>query len=121
MVQLENIRETQTSLERDSIVATLSAPHPAAQFDPTDKRRANIYVDVVKSEVEETEIRIRFNRFELSLINVLNAIANEKLTEMLFIMRYLGLACPLIQNEYEKTLIYDYKHDEVYEPKALND
>jgi len=112
MVQLENIRETQTSLERDCIVASLSVPHPAAQFDTTDKRTVPIFIDVVKSEVEETEIRIRFNRFEVSLISVLNAIANEKLTEMLFINRYLGLAGPLNQNEYEKNLIYDYKHDE---------
>jgi hypothetical protein len=121
MAVVENIRKTTTSLDNECLVADFSFPHPARRFDPMDRRRVPVRVQVTKEGVEETEVRISFNRFEVSLLDALACMCNVKLTHEVTLHRFADFSLPLIPTKYEMDLIWDNKHDEIYEPEALND
>lgn len=113
-MKLDEIRKTETCLGHECLKATFSIPHPASMYDPTDKRRIYIYFEAVKTGVEETEIRIRFDRFQSGLMDVLLALKDENLILAMRKDRFAGYV-PLIQTPYESQLIHDYRHDEIFE------
>lgn len=112
MAVVENIRKTTTNLDNDCLVADFSLPHPARRFDPMDRRRVPVRVQVTKIGVEGTEIRVCFNRFEVSLLDALACMCNVKLTHEVTLHRFADFSLPLIPTKYETDLIWDKKHDE---------
>ena len=107
----EEIRKTETCLGRECLKAAFNVPHPASKVNPSDKRTVPIYIEVVKNGVEDTEIRIRFNRFKVGNLDTLLALKSEELKKAMHEGRFAGYV-PLIPTEYERQLIEDYRHDE---------
>ena len=114
------IRKTETCLGHECLKATFNVPHPASRVNPQDRRTVPVYIEVVKSGVEETEIRIRFNRFKVGLPDALQTLESENLKKAMREGRFAGYV-PLIPTEYERKLIEDYRHDEIYSPKEVRE
>ena len=116
----EEIRKTETCLGRECLKTSFDVPHPASKQNHSDKRTVPVYIDVVKSGIEETEIRIRFNRFKVGTLDMLSALKCERLWTTMCEDGFAGFA-PLIPTEYERKLIEDYRHDEIYSPKEVRE
>ena len=116
----EEIRKTETCLGRECLKAVFNVPHPASKVNHSDKRTVPVYIDVVKCGIEETEIRIRFNRFKVGNLDTLLALKSEELKKAMHEGRFAGYV-PLIPTEYERKLIEDYRHDEVYSQKEVRE
>jgi len=116
----EEIRKTETCLGRECLKAVFNVPHPASKQNHSDKRTVPVYIDVVKSGIEDTEIRIRFNRFKVGEFDTLLELKSEELKKAMEKGRFAG-AIPLIPTEYERKLIEDYRHDEIYSPKEVRE
>ena len=116
----EEIRKTETCLGRECLKTSFDVPHPASKHNHSDKRTVPVYIDVVKSGAEDTEIRIRFNRFKVGSADALLALKSEELKKAMHEGRFAGYV-PLIPTEYERQLLEDYRHDEVYSPKEVRE
>ena len=116
----EEIRKTETSLGHECLKTSFDVPHPASKHDHSDKRTVPVYIEVVKSGIEETEIRIRFNRYEVGLPDAQQTLESENLKKAMREKRFAG-EIPLIPTEYERKLIEDYRHDEIYGPKEVRE
>jgi len=116
----EEIRKTETCLGRECLKAVFNVPHPASKQNHSDKRTVPVYIDVVKSGIEDTEIRIRFNRFKVGRPVALETLGSEILNNAMLKERFAG-EIPLIPTEYERMLIEDYRHDEIYGPKEVRE
>ena len=114
-MKLDEIKKTETCLGHECLEATFSFPHPASKYDPTEKRRNYVFFEAVKTGVEETEIRIRFNRFEMGLLDVRLMMLNDTLERALRNNRFANYM-PLIPSYYEKCIIADFKHKEKNAP-----
>ena len=111
------IRKTETSLGRECLKTSFDVPHPASKVNPSDKRTVPIYIEVVKSGIEETEI---LNRFKVGNLDTLLALKSEELKKAMHEGRFAGYV-PLIPTEYEKQSLEDYRHDEIYGPKEVRE
>ena len=116
----EEIRKTETCLGRECLKTSFDVPHPASKQNHSDKRTVPVYIDVVKSGIEETEIRIRFNRYGVGCSDALQTLESENLKNAMRENRFAG-EIPLIPTEYERKLIEDYRHDEFYSPKEVRE
>lgn len=114
-MKLEEIKFTETCLGHECLKATFSLPHPATKVNPKETRHIPIFVEVVKTGVEDTELRVRFDRFEAGLLDALLALNDHMLKAVINEGRFAGYV-PLIQTPYESQLIYDYRHDEAHAP-----
>ena len=114
------IRKTETCLGRECLKTSFDVPHPASKHDHSDKRTVPVYIDVVKSGIEETEIRIRFNRYKIGCSDALKTLKSKSLKKAMREIRFVG-EIPLIPTEYERMLIEDYRHDEFYGPKEVRE
>lgn len=117
-MKLDEIRKTTTCTDKECLKATFSFPHPASMYDPTDKRRNYVFVEVIKSSVEDTEVRISFDRFQIGFLDVMLAMRDENLILAMSKERMAGFV-PLIQTPHESQLIYDHRHDEI--PDGVED
>lgn len=113
MVVVENIRKTETAADNECLVADFSLPHPARRYDTSDLRRVPIRVQVTKDGVEGTEIRVNFNRFEVSWLDAIEVLSMARLTSVAVMHRFTGFILPLTPTKYEADLIWDREHDEV--------
>lgn len=102
------------------IVATFDVPIPAGRFDITDKRTAPMFIGVEKIGVEDTEIRIRFNRFQLGLMDARLALTDKHFVRILTEERFVGYI-QLVPTPYESSLIYDHHHDEDFNEENENE
>ena len=114
------IRKTETCLGRECLTTSFDVPHPASKHDHSDKRTVPVYIEVVKSGIEETEIRIRFNRYEVGCSDALKTLESENLKNAMREGRFAG-DTPLIPTEYEKQSLEDYRHDEIYSQKEVRE
>ena len=114
------IRKTETCLCCECLKTSFDVPHPASKHNHSDKRTVPVYIDVVKSGAEDTEIRISFNRFKVGSADALLALKSEELKKAMHEGRFAGYV-PLIPTEYEKLLLEDYRHDEIYSPKEVRE
>jgi|GEM_PF-3802737 hypothetical protein len=116
----EEIRKTETCLGCECLKTSFDVPHPASKQNHSDKRTVPVYIEVVKSGIEETEIRIRFNRFKVGRPVALETLGSEILKKAMREGRFAG-DIPLIPTEYEKQSLEDYRHDEFYSPKEVRE
>ena len=110
------IRKTETCLGRECLKAVFNVPHPASKHNHSDKRTVPVYIDVVKSGIEETEI----HRYKMGCSDALQTLESENLKKAMREGRFAG-DIPLIPTEYERMLIEDYRHDEFYSPKEVRE
>ncbi len=116
----EEIRKTETCLGRECLKTSFNVPHPASKHNHSDKRMVPVYIDVVKCGAEDTEIRIRFNRYKVGRPVALKTLKSKSLKKAMRENRFAG-NIPLIPTEYEKLLLEDYRHDEIYSPKEVRE
>ena len=115
-MRVVSIKKYKDLLDNEGVQATVAVPLHSSKFDPTDKRKSFINIKAIKRSIEETEITICFNRFEVGTLDVYLALLSNQFGRRLSDERIAGSCFPLYMDDYERELIYDHKHDEVREP-----
>ena len=114
-VKLESIIKEKNYLDQDCVRAMFTIPHPASKYDPTDMRRAYVDVELLKDDVEETMVTISFNRYKVTWLDMIEVLAQAQLSLNAVRERFAGFLTPLVPTKYEMDLIWDKKHDEVFD------
>jgi hypothetical protein len=79
-----------------------------------DEQNAYVTTIVTKYNEEEVGVHILFNRFKVSRLDIAKALRDKQLLKSLKRNRLVGDMSPLKMSIYEKELIYDHKHDEIF-------
>ena len=104
-MKLLKIRRKTDFLNRKTIMANFI----------NDGQNAYVTTIVTKYNEEEVGVHILFNRFKVSRLDIAKALRDKQLLKSRKRNRLLGDMSPLKMSIYEKELIYDHKHDEIYE------
>lgn len=113
MISLENFRLTETCLGHQCLTGHFSLPHPASEFNPMERRTVPVFFDVVKKNTKDTEIRIRFNRYEVGNTDIIACLKDITFRILMDNNRFLGWV-PFVPTLFEQKLIEDRTHDEMY-------
>ena len=74
--------------------------------------KKHVAIFVTRYGLVSSEIKISFDRTAVSALDIIDALSDKRVRNMMEDARYCGNALPIELSDVEKEMIYDHKHDE---------